>query len=87
MVAQTRQTDAAMHVTGRRMATAAGARRRSATTTTRSTHRISACKARANNDLVVVVKVQLVLPIVAVKVVKASSVRREEAWSAVSTQH
>jgi hypothetical protein len=68
-----------MHATGRRITTAAGERRRSATTTTRNTHRLNACKARANNDLAV-----LVLLIVAVEVVRASSVRRE---GMVSTQH
>ena len=77
MVAQRRQTDAAMHATGRRITIAAGERRRSATTTTRNTHRFSACKARANNDLVV----QLIF---AVEVVRASSVRRE---GMVRTQH
>ena len=56
-------------------------RRRSATTTTRNTHRFSACKARANNDLVVQLVVQLIF---AVEVVRASSVRRE---GMVSTQH
>jgi len=87
VVAQRRQTDAAMHATGRRITIAAGERRRSATTTTRNTHRFSACKARANNDLVV----QLVLLIFAVEVVRASSsVRREgmvsSQQSAVSSQ-
>jgi len=70
-----------MHATGRRITTAAGERRRSATTTTRNTHRFSACKARANNDLVVQLVVQLIF---AVEVVRASSVRRE---GMVRTQH
>jgi hypothetical protein len=81
VVAQRRQTDAAMHATGRRITTAAGERRRSAATTTRSTHRLNACKARANNDLVVDLVVQLMF---AVEVVRASSVRRE---GMVTSQH